>query len=136
MEAIKLRQEQLHEENEKMSEVIAGQINEVKAQQDLTSKALADRLSVYESQKKEYAFGLISLQTLLQTQIQLTDSYVNQFKSDLDLKMQRLTLDRLVIDGDFAKILGCSATDQPEVHNGGLFHKKKNVTLDQVCNGN
>ena len=136
MEAIKLREEQLKEENERMSEVIAGQINEVKSQEELTAKALADRLSVYQSQQKEYAFGLISLQTLLQTQIQLTDSYVNQFKSELDLKMQRLTLGRLVIDGDFAKIQGCTATEQPDVHSGGIFHKKKDLTLDQACNGN
>ena len=129
---ISLRVQQLTEENERLAEVLSGQIAEVKSQQALTTSALNDRLAVYEAQKKQYVFGLISLQTLLQTQVQLTDTYVSNIKSDLDLKMQRLTLERLVIDGDFGKVKGCVAVDQSNVVNKGLFHKKTQ-SLDELC---
>lgn len=130
--AIVLRAEQLKEENEKTAEVVVGSMSEVKGQQELSKSALEARMQVYLGQKRQYELGLISLQTLLQTQSQLTDSKVNTLKTDLDLKMQRLTLQRLVIDGDFAQVKGCSAAATDEKKS--LFHfKKKEQSLDQLC---
>ena len=129
--SIKLRSEQLKEENEKTAEILVGQIAEVKDQQNFSLKALQDRLMVFEGQKRQYALGLISLQTLLQTQVQLTDSYVANIKSELDLTMQRLTLMRLVIDGDFAKIKDCAA-NVPSGHRT-IFGHDKGHSLDEVC---
>ena len=131
IESIKLRSEQLKEENEKTAEVLVGQMAEVKDQQVLSMKALQDRLLVYEGQKRQYAIGLISLQTLLQTQVQLTDSYVANIKSDLDLKMQRLTLMRLAIDGDFKKIKDCAVSVPSEKRS--IFGRDKGHTLDEIC---
>lgn len=134
IEAIKLRTEQLKEENERTAEVLVGQIAEVKEQQGLTSRALQDRLAVYEGQKKQYALGLISLQTLLQTQVQLTDSLVANIKSDIDLKMQRLTLMRLTIDGDFGLVQGCKAESAPSSDKSIFRRKSKdNQSLDKIC---
>jgi outer membrane protein TolC len=132
LEALELRSEQLKQENEKTSEILAGQIVEVKEQQEFSAKALESRLAVFEGQKRQYEIGLISLQTLLQTQIQLTSSYVANIKSDLDLKMQRLTLMRLAIDGDFALIKGCKNAETPVV-NKSFFHREKTQTLDEAC---
>ncbi|MEA9355766.1 TolC family protein [Bacteriovorax sp. PP10] len=140
--AIQLREDQLREENEKTAEIISGRIVEVKSQKDLTANALRDRLKVYEAQKKQYAIGLIPLQTLFLTQTQLTASYVNNIKNDLDLKMQRLTLQRLVIDGDFAKVVGCKSSDKSfdtsfETSNDKKWFKKdpkeSTTTLDDIC---
>lgn len=139
--AIQLREDQLREENEKTAEVISGRIVEVKSQQDLTANALRDRLKVYEGQKKQYAIGLIPLQTLFLTQTQLTASYVSNIKNDLDLKMQRLTLQRLVIDGDFAKVVGCKSSNKSfdtfETNNDKKWFKKdpkeSQTTLDDIC---
>lgn len=131
VESIQLRVEQLKEENEKIAEISVGQIVEVKKQQELSARALQDRLSVYEAKKRQYAMGLIPLQSLLQTQVQLTDSYVSNIKSDLDLKMQRLTLMRLAIDGDFLKIKGCAATAL--TGNKSIFRRDKGQTLDELC---
>ena len=129
--SIKLRSEQLKEENEKIAEILVGQISEVRDQQNFSLKALQDRLTVFEGQKRQYGIGLISLQTLLQTQLQLTDSYVANIKSELDLKMQRLTLMRLAIDGDFAKIKDCAAS-APSEHRT-IFGHNKGYSLDEVC---
>jgi outer membrane protein TolC len=131
IESLKLRSEQLKQENEKTAEVLVGQIVEVKEQQELTARSLQDRLRVYKGQKTQFAMGLISLQTLLQTEVQLTDSYIANIKTDLDLKMQRLTLMRLAIDGDFAKIKGCTAA--APVANRSFFHRDSVQTLDQLC---
>ncbi|MDD4974377.1 MAG: TolC family protein [Bacteriovorax sp.] len=131
IENIKLRAEQLKQENEKTAEILVGQIIEVKDQQELSAKALTDRLSVYEGQKRQYALGLVSLQTLLQTQVLLTDSYVLNIKSDLDLKMQRLTLMRLAIDGDFLKIKGCIGT--APTGKKSIFRRDKGQSLDELC---
>lgn len=131
IESIKLRAEQLKQENEKTAEVLVGQIIEVKDQQELSAKALTDRLSVYEGQKRQYALGLVSLQTLLQTQVLLTDSYVLNIKSDLDLKMQRLTLMRLAIDGDFLKINGC--VGPAPTGKKSIFRRDKGQSLDELC---
>jgi multidrug efflux system outer membrane protein len=131
IESIKLRAEQLKQENEKTAEVLVGQITEVKEQQELSAKALTDRISVYEGQKRQYALGLISLQTLLQTQVLLTDSYVLNIKSDLDLKMQRLTLMRLAIDGDFLKVKGC--TGSAPSGKKSIFRHDKGQSLDELC---
>ena len=131
IEAIKLRQVQLKEENEKVAEVLVGQIFEVKDQAELAGRALSDRISVYDAQRRQYAMGLISLQTFLQTQAQLTDSYVAIIKSALDLKMQRLTLMRLAIEGDFSKIKGCTA-DAPSGKKS-IFHHEKAHSLDELC---
>lgn len=131
IESILLRVEQLKEENEKLAEVLSGKMIEVKEQQDLAQSALNGRMKVYDGQKRQYELGLISLQTLLQTQSQLTDTKVIQIKSDLDLKMQRLTLQRLVLDGDFSLVKGCTA-EQPKL-KGGIFHRKKSESLDELC---
>ena len=136
--AIQLREDQLREENEKTAEVISGRIVEVKTQQDLTANALRDRLKVYEGQKKQYAIGLIPLQTLLLTQTQLTASYISNIKNDLDLKMQRLTLQRLVIDGDFSRVIGCKTSNKSfETNNDKKWFKKdpkeSQTTLDDIC---
>ncbi|MGZ3789161.1 MAG: TolC family protein [Bacteriovorax sp.] len=131
IEAVKLRQEQFDQENEKMAEILAGQIQEGKQQEDLASLALSDRLNVYEGQKRQYALGLISLQTLLQTETLLTDSKVNKLKTDLDLKMQRITLKRMVIEGEFGEVKGCNAEFSQD--KKGLFHFKKERSLDQLC---
>lgn len=130
--SLELRSEQLKEENERTAEVLAGQIGEVKDQQVFSAKSLEDRLTVYQGQRMQYEIGLISLQTLLQTQIQLTNSFVASLKSDLDLKMQRLTLMRLTLDGDFAKVKGCQGASMP-VENKSIFHREKPKTLDQIC---
>ena len=132
IESVKLRTQQLKFENERTAEILVGEINEVKFQKVLSGNALRDRLSVYDAQKREYAIGLISLQTLLQTQVQLTDSYVANIKSELDLKMQRLTLMRLVIDGDFSKIKRCKALLIPSRKTKKNRHDKGN-SLDEVC---
>lgn len=140
IEAIQLREDQLREENEKVAEVISGRIIEVKSQKDLTANALRDRLKVYEGQKKQYAIGLIPLQTLFLTQTQLTASYISNIKNDLDLKMQRLTLQRLVIDGDFSRVMGCKAsvaTKSFETSTDKKWFKKDpkedQTTLDDIC---
>lgn len=132
IESIKLRLVQLQLENERLAEVLVGQINEVKLQQILSANALRDRLIVYDAQKREYALGLISLQTLFQTQVQLTDSYILNIKSDLDLKMQRLALMRLVIDGDFSKIKGCNQASLPD-RKKIIFRRDKGHSLDEIC---
>lgn len=132
--AIKLRVEQLKNETERLAEVVVTQIAEVKSQNVLTDKVLQDRMVVYEGQKKQYAIGLIPLQSLLQTQIQLTESYIANIKSDLDLKMQRLTLTRLVIDGDFAEVKGCTTTTpEGKTSISSIFHKDKGQSLDEFC---
>lgn len=144
IEAIQLREEQLREENEKTAEVLSGRMVEVKSQQELTANALRDRLKVFEGQKKQYAIGLIPLQTLFLTQTQLTASYISNIKNDLDLKMQRLTLQRLVIDGDFAKVVGCKNsnksfesfeknTDKKWFKKDPKDSKDSQTTLDDIC---
>lgn len=131
IEFLQLREEQLKMENEKIAEVVVGQLNEVKDQQELSQLALQSRTKVYEGQKRQYKLGFISLQSLLQTESQLTDSKVNNLKTDLDLKMQRLTLQRLVIDGDFSLVKDCSTTI-PEKKKG-MSRFKKPKSLDQIC---
>ncbi len=131
IESINLRQEQLKQEGEKTAEIVVGSMVEVKEQQDLSQSSLDNRMKVYDGQKVQFELGLISLQTLLQTQSQLTDSKVNVLKTDLDLKMQRLTLQRLVIDGDFALVKGCSAENPAE--SKGIFHRNKEKSLDEIC---
>ena len=129
--AIFLRLEQLRDGNEKTAEIISGKLVEVKNQQDLSSKALESRMLVFVGQQRQYTLGLIPLQTLLLTQAQLTDSKVNVLKTNLDLKMQRLTLERLVIDGDFAQVKGCVAAATNEKKS--IFHRAKDQSLDQIC---
>ncbi len=134
IESILLREEQFKQENERIAEVIVGKMNEAKAQQELSLNALQSRLNVFDIQRRKYEFGFITLQTLLQTQLQLTDSKVNNLKTNLDLKMQRLTLLRLVIDGDFALVKGC--VEAPQVKKGILYkllHFKEKKSLDQLC---
>lgn len=134
IESILLREEQFKQENERIAEVIIGKLKEAKDQQGLSLSALQSRLKVFEGQKRQFELGLISLQALLQTEAQLTDSKVNNLKTNLDLKMQRLTLLRLVIDGDFALVKGC--VEAPQVKRGilyKLFHFKEKKSLDQMC---
>lgn len=131
IESLQLRGDQLKMENEKTAEVLIGKLDEVKKQQELSALALLSRNKVYEGQKRQYKMGFISLQSLLQTESQLTESKVNNLKTDLDLKMQRLTLQRLVIDGDFSLVKGCSMV-VPEKKKG-MFHFKKTQSLDQAC---
>ncbi len=132
IKSIQLRVDQLKAENERTAEVLVGQINEVKDQQVLSANALKARVAVYEAQQRQYALGLISLQTLMQTQVQLTDTYVLNIKSDLDLKMQRLTLMRLTIDGDFSEIKGCRE-GASQLSNKSIFHREKAQSLDDLC---
>jgi multidrug efflux system outer membrane protein len=129
--AILLRAEQLKEENEKVAEIFSGKMNEIKEQQNLSESAMSSRMKVFEGQKIQYELGLLPLQTLLLTESQLTDSKVNSLKIELDLNMQRLALLRLVVDGDFSKVKGCTA-NLPE-EKRGPFHLKKEQSLDQLC---
>lgn len=134
IESIRLRRKQLEQENERVAEVVVGQMYEAKDQQEHSLSALQSRLKVYDIQRRKYEFGFISLQTLLQTQLQLTDSKVNNLKTNLDLRMQRLTLLRLVIDGDFALVKGC--VEAPPVKKGflsKLIHLRQKKSLDQLC---
>jgi hypothetical protein len=68
---------------------------------------------------------------LLQNQLLLTESYVLNIKSDLDLKMQRLTLSRLVVEGDFSKIKGCVLSNTTE--HRSIFRREKPQSLDELC---
>lgn len=134
IDSLLLRIEQFKEENEKVAEVLSGKLIEVKEQQELSQAAYSARMKVFEGQRRQYELGFISLQTLLQTESQLTEIKVNQLKADLDLKMQRLTLQRLVIDGDFSLVKGCSAEALPkDMEKRGIFHKKKSMSLDELC---
>jgi outer membrane protein TolC len=140
IDSIKLRQEQLKQENEKTSEVLVGQMNEMKSQLKLSSDSLEERRAVYNSQSREYQLGLISEQTLLLTESQLTNSRVAFAKANLDYQLQRLALQRLVIDGDFAKVKLCNtAVKKSEKNSDKSFsfpwfgHKKPTVSLDEVC---
>jgi outer membrane protein TolC len=131
IDSLILREEQLKQENEKTSEIIIGKFVEVKNQKEYSTNATQSRSRVYESQKKQYRLGLISLQDLLLTEAKLTDAKVADLKIDLDFKMQRLTLQRLVVDGDFSKVKGCESITEPP--KKGLFGFKKQESLDKVC---
>jgi multidrug efflux system outer membrane protein len=131
IEYLHLRVDQFKEENQKIAEILVGQIQEVKEQQKFSHQALLDRTKVYEAQKRQYALGLLPLQTLLQTEVHLTDSYILNTKADLDLKMQRLTLLRLVIDGDFLKVKGCSPA--AHIEKKSFFKRDKGQSLDELC---
>jgi outer membrane protein TolC len=141
IDSIKLRQEQLKQENEKTSEVLVGQMHEMKSQLKFSSDSLEERRAVYNSQTREYQLGLISEQTLLLTESQLTNSRVAFAKSNLDYRLQRLALQRLVIDGDFAKVKSCNATvkksektsEEKSFGFPWFGHKKPTVSLDDVC---
>ncbi len=129
--AIKLRQDQLQEENERVAETIVGQLSEIKLQQKESLKLLEDRLRILESQQRQFALGLMPLQNLLLSQSQLTDSRVNHLKNQMDLNLQRLTLLRLVVDGDFSEVKGCNAAEQHATR--GIFHRNKEQSLDEIC---
>jgi hypothetical protein len=135
--AIKLGQEQLKEQNEKTAEILIGQLFEMKSQLQLSNEAFQKRNAVFEDQTFEYKMGAISEQTLLQTQSQLAAARVSLAKSQLDYRLQKLALSRLVIDGDFAKVQGCnpsadSAMTKKSFHIPG-FGKGKSRSLDVVC---
>jgi len=130
--ALYLREEQLKQENERVAEIIVGKMYQLNEQKLLAKSILDNRRKVYQGQKRQYDLGLISLQTLLQTESQLTDSEINYYKTEQDFTMTRLTLQRLVIDGDFSKIQGCLGENWSKKR--GLFHpKKKRQSLDQLC---
>jgi len=131
MVALQLRETQLKQENEKTAEIVVGKLTEAKEQKALSDAALANRMKVYQAQLRQYQLGFISLQTLLQTQSQLTDIKVNTIKTDLDLAMQRLTLSRLVIDGIYANVKGCEAKDSEPKRS--IFKREKEKSLDELC---
>lgn len=137
IDSIKLRQEQLKEENQKTTEILTGQLIEMKLQLGYGQDELRSRLAIYNGQKIEYKLGLISLQDLLLTESQLTNTKVNLVKSELDFNLQRLAFLRLVVDGDFSKVQGCNAKSvgletKKSLHIPG-FGKKKAQSLDEVC---
>lgn len=142
IDAISLRVSELKLENEKVSEIITDTLDEVLIQQQLSESALNSRVNVYQGQKRQFDLGLISLQTLLQTESQLTDAKISKLKTEGDLIMQRLLLKRLVIEDDFAKIKGC--VEAPIVERKGFLsksfrkifgHKRKKISLDTLCQG-
>jgi multidrug efflux system outer membrane protein len=129
--SILLREAQLKQENEKTAEIISGKLIEAKEQKALSESALSNRMKVYQAQMRQYELGFIPLQTLLLTQSQLTEIKVNTIKTDLDLSMQRLTLNRLVIDGFFEKVKGCQPKETEEKRS--FFKRKKEKSLDELC---
>lgn len=131
MAALVLRATQLKQENEKTAEIVAGKMIETKEQKDLSEAALANRMKVYQAQLRQYELGFIPLQTLLLTQSQLTDTKVNTIKTDLDLAMQRLTLNRLVVDGFFEKVTGCQPKETEPKRS--IFKREKAKSLDELC---
>jgi hypothetical protein len=109
----------------------------MKSQLQLSNEAFEKRNAIFEDQAFEYKIGAISEQTLLQTQSQLAAARVSLAKSQLDYRLQKLALSRLVIDGDFAKVQGCnpsadSTMTKKSFHIPG-FGKGKSRSLDVVC---
>jgi outer membrane protein TolC len=138
MESVRIRKEQLKQDDERLAETLVGQLVEIKKQREYTDSTLAARLTVYDAQKRQFDAGLITLQTLLQTQVLLEDAYINKVRSEEDLTLERITLQRLVIDGDFTKVKGCAAADPPERRRSWRERRRdreKPPTLDEACNG-
>lgn len=123
--ALKQREVELGVETMMTSEIIVGHMSEVKKQLDLVKDSLKSRLNVYEFQRDQYSLGLISLQTLLQTQSLLADAYANVFKTELDYNTQRVAFLRLIVDSSFSEVKECSGNlDQ---------FKGKSIPLDVIC---
>jgi outer membrane protein TolC len=102
----------------------------------IANDALLARQNAYKSLEKEFNIGTLSLLDLLPNQTLVTESKIQSLKANLDLKLLKINLLRMMLEGEFSTVSEC----KPEVvkKDDSLFGRyrfgrEKLMTLDELC---
>ena len=135
--ANELRETALKESTTKILEAAMNSIVEAKKQVELSAKAEAEMLDVYDVKLQRYNLGLgVAFMTVLLARTQAVATSLQHVNAELDLNLQRVTMHRALLTDEFAQIKGCQG--EVMAAQGGFFKnlfggKKADISLDQAC---
>ncbi|AHZ86609.1 hypothetical protein Bb109J_c1276 [Bdellovibrio bacteriovorus] len=138
IEQLKLRKKELQFEQANLIEVTLGSLMEAQKQYNAAALAHANLVKVYDAEVLRYKLGMTDLLHVLEASNGLTNSVTNKIKAQTALNTLRISLHRIMISEQFAKVEDCEIERRG---SGGIKGKlgrvfnpeKYQVTLDEVC---
>jgi|GEM_PF-2891415 len=131
IEEVKLRQEELRFEIERL---VAVALQQVSLASDALNHARVSENKqsyVYEAQKSLYLEGRIGFSELLQTKTRLQNATLNRVQAETSLQVLRAGLHRMSLSDRYSGIEGCHASELSERDFGRLVREKKSVS--EIC---
>lgn len=133
---VKLRQEELSLEENFLVESSVGSLHSAAEQLAVSTQAEQSLNDSYALALQQYDLGLTDILHVFTAQNDVTNASVIRVKSQMDLDNQRISLHRMMLTDQFAKISGCHL-DAKNLDKGGLFghlfgHKGSN-DVDAAC---
>lgn len=118
-------------------ETVLGSIRAAQEQVTLATASEAAQQRVYDIDQESWELGMHPLFQLLATHVLLTDAGINRINAQIDLNVQRITLQRALREGEFAEIKGCDAHIPNQSGIGGwlksLFGDGGIESIDEAC---
>nr|BFD67582.1 hypothetical protein HAGR004_26040 [Bdellovibrio sp. HAGR004] len=138
IEQLRLRKKELQFEQANLVEVTLGALIESQRQYDAAVQAHANMVKVYEAEVLRFNVGMTDLMHVLDAANKLTNSIMTKVKAQTALNTLRVSLHRLMISDQFAKVDSCEIERRSsggiKGRLGRIFNPDKDqVTLDQVC---
>jgi outer membrane protein TolC len=131
IEEVKLRQEELRFEIERLVFVALQQV--ALAREALQNARVSENRQafVYEAQKRMYLEGRIGFSELVQTKARLQSATLNRVQAETSLQALRAGLHRMNLTDRYKGIESCHVSELKERDFGKLVKKKKSVS--EIC---
>lgn len=105
---IELREKEIISELNERSEYSSGFVNEAKIRFESATKANQYFNSIYARDITRYKFGQVDLFSLLDSRSKLRETQIEVLRSQTQLALNRIVLQRLTQEGSFAKLDTCT----------------------------
>lgn len=104
---LKIRAQEIRLEHARVIEGTLYSISEAQKQVTLAERAVAEMASALEMDLAQYEVGQVVLLDLLNSANGLADAMISKIRAQVDLNSQRISLQRILLVGEFAKIPKC-----------------------------
>ena len=134
VDAIRIALDQLTKMQTLTLESTMDAIAETRTQLQLAIAAEAELIDVYKIQQSQFSLGTTDLESLLYTRDQVTIASTTRVNTQASLDALRITLNRAMLENEFAGIQGCLAPP-PAPHKFGDGFKKFGEGVADVFSG-
>lgn len=138
IEQLRLRKKELKLEQANLIEVTLGSLAEAQRQYNAAAQAHNNLQKVYDAEVLKFKVGMTDLLHVLEAANALTNSILNKIKAQTVLETMRISLHRLMISDQFAKVESCEIERRSSGgirgRLGRVFNPDKDqISLDKVC---
>jgi outer membrane protein, multidrug efflux system len=141
---LEIRAQEIRLELARSVEVALGQLGDARKRLALATRAEQAIRAVYGAKLAKFELGLESMLSVLQARGQIRDAAIQRIRTTAEIHQLRVTLHRVMLTDQFARIEGCSELEYAP-QGGGFFLKRwfgklfgaggsgPRMTIEQAC---